>query len=64
MPSLTLTEMMTSDLYLAGERVPAGIYHEVESGREIQLETEGYLPATLDGRVAAYVSILYTWGHI
>lgn len=64
MPGLTLNEMMTSDLYLAGERVPAGTYREVESGREIRLETEGFLPAILDGRVAAYMSVLYTWGQI
>jgi hypothetical protein len=64
MSGLTLNEMMTSDLYLAGERVPAGIYREVESGREVRLEVEGYLPATLDGRVAAYVSLTYTWGQM
>jgi hypothetical protein len=52
---------MTADLYLAGELVPAGVYRDVDTGREIRLETAGFLPASLDGRVAAYVCVLYTW---
>jgi hypothetical protein len=59
-----LIETHISWVYLAGERVPAGTYREVESGREIQLDTEDYLPATLDGRVAAYVNLLYTWDRM
>jgi hypothetical protein len=63
MSCLTLNEMMTADLYLAGERVPAGTYREVDTGREIRLEREDYLPASLDGRVAAYACLLYTWSQ-
>jgi hypothetical protein len=63
MSCFTLNELTTANLYLAGERVPAGLYRDVESGREIRLETEDYLPATLDGRVAAYVCLLSIWGE-
>jgi hypothetical protein len=62
MSRLTLSEMMTADIYLAGERVPAGIYREVETEREVRLDQEDYLPASLDGRVASYVRVSYTWG--
>jgi hypothetical protein len=63
MYSFRLDEMMTAELYLAGERVPAGTYREVDTGHEIHLDTEDYLPASLDGRVAAYTCLLYTWGQ-
>lgn len=42
------------ELYLAGERVPPGIYREIGNQREVILECEDYLPASLDGRVACY----------
>jgi hypothetical protein len=42
------------ELYLAGERVPPGVYREISSRREVRLEREDYLPASLDGRVACY----------
>jgi hypothetical protein len=42
------------ELYLAGERVPPGIYREIGNRREVCFEVEDILPATLDGRVACY----------
>ncbi|MGO8671314.1 MAG: hypothetical protein ACLQVD_08140 [Capsulimonadaceae bacterium] len=51
--------------HLAGERVSAGFYRLVEgNGRQIFLETEDVLPATLDGRVACYLRVENTWGQI
>lgn len=44
-------------IFLAGERVLPGIYREVETRRELELVSEDYLPATLDGRVACYMRI-------
>ncbi len=41
-------------LYLAAEQVPSGIYQEVESLRQVVLQEEGILPASLDGRIACY----------
>jgi hypothetical protein len=51
-PSYTM-----SDLYSAGEQVAAGIYRDVRTGREIHLEVDDMLPASLDGRVACYVRV-------
>ena len=48
-------------LYLAGEQVPAGRYRDVDTRREVRLEQEGRLPASLDGRIAAYACVEYTW---
>ena len=48
-------------VYLAGQRVPAGIYRQVGTPREIILETEDYLPASLDGCVACYQHIINRW---
>lgn len=60
----TVTDALTGELYLAGERVPAGIYRHLGSGREICLEQEDTLPASLDGRVACYERIGLRWKHI
>jgi hypothetical protein len=51
------------ELFLAGERVPPGIYRQLDSKREIHLTSEDYLPASLDGHVACYVRV-HTWGQI
>ena len=53
--------LFSEEYYLAGERVPSGLYREVESGREVELKETGVLPASLDGRVATYVCVRYTW---
>lgn len=52
------------ELYLAGEKVLPGIYRQVGGGREIRLEKEDFLPASLDGRVACYQRVQHTWGQI
>lgn len=57
MKTLVRNDALVEDLFLAGERVPAGTYREVDSGRDICLEGEDYLPASLDGRVACYVCL-------
>ncbi len=52
------------EVYLAGERVPPGIYRQIGSARAICLEHADVLPASLDGRVACYERLLYTWQQI
>jgi hypothetical protein len=47
----------TRELHDAGERVAAGVYRDVRTGREIRLEAEDRLPGSLDGRVACYVLV-------
>ena len=54
---------VAGELYLAGERVPPGLYKEVRSGRRIHLAHDDFLPATLDGRVACYARLRFMWGR-
>lgn len=49
------------EVYLAGHRVPPGQYRDIDTGREVVLANEDFLPASLDGRVAAYMCIQHTW---
>ncbi len=49
------------ELFLAGERVPQGIYRQIGADREVKLEHEDFLPASLDGRVACYTRIRHNW---
>jgi hypothetical protein len=56
-------ERFAEELFLAGERVPPGIYRQIDRGREIHLTSEDHLPASLDGQVACYVRV-HTWGQI
>ena len=51
-------------LFLAGERVKPGIYRQIGGGREVRLEQEDYLPASLDGRVACYMRLQSTWAQM
>ncbi len=52
-------------LFLAGERVSPGNYRLVGgTGRQIILEEDDVLPATLDGRVACYMRVDNTWEQI
>ena len=51
-------------VYLAGEKVLPGVYRQIGSVREICLEAEDILPASLDGRVACYMRINYTWAQM
>jgi len=57
-------DMSADELYLAGEKVLPGVYRQVGGGREIHLEQEDFLPASLDGRVACYQRVQNTWGQI
>ncbi|MGI4791632.1 MAG: hypothetical protein ACRYFS_22650 [Janthinobacterium lividum] len=50
--------------FLAGHPDPAGIYHEIETNRELQMEEMGVLPATCDGHVAVYIRRPLTWAEI
>lgn len=52
------------ELYLAGERVGPGRYKQLGSTREVLLQHEDLLPASLDGRVACYVQVHQTWGQM
>ena len=52
------------EIFLAGERVPPGAYREIAGPRMVVLDHEDYLPASLDGRVACYERMRYTWGQI
>jgi hypothetical protein len=56
-------EMNEEELFLAGEKVRPGIYRQLESAREIRLDKEDILPASLDGRVACYMRIRSTWAE-
>ena len=60
---MSLNDLFLDELYLAGQRAPSGLYREVGTGREILLEQQEVLPASLDGRVAAYLCVRYTWGQ-
>lgn len=50
-------ELADDTLFLAGQQVPAGTYREISTNREVYLEKEDILPASLDGRVACYVCV-------
>jgi hypothetical protein len=54
---------MAGDIYLAGEHAPAGLYREIDTRREVQLEEDGILPTSLDGRSAAYFCVRHLWGQ-
>ena len=57
-------DTLNDELFLAGEKVLPGIYRQIGGGREIRLEDEDILPASLDGRVACYMRIHSTWGQL
>ncbi|MCW3100217.1 MAG: hypothetical protein JWL77_5835 [Chthonomonadaceae bacterium] len=52
------------DLFLAGEKVRPGVYRQIGGDREVRLEREDVLPASLDGRVACYMRVNPTWGQM
>jgi hypothetical protein len=51
-------------LYIAGERVPPGVYKQVDGNHQISLETEDILPASMDGHATLYVRVQNTWAQI
>jgi hypothetical protein len=54
----------SAPVYRAGERVPAGYYVEIESGREVHLLREDELPPTFDGRVGIYRRRRPIWAEV
>jgi len=52
------------EFYLAGETVLPGIYRQIGGNREVRIEREDVLPASLDGRVACYRRIYSMWSQI
>ena len=54
----------STEVSLAGQSVPAGIYRNVETGREVVMENDGILPGACDGRVAVYTRRPATWGEL
>lgn len=44
-------------LFLAGTKAPPGRYRQIDGRREVILEKEDYLPASLDGQVACYLQV-------
>ena len=58
------TDMFARELYLAGERVTPGHYRQVDGARIVELDLEGYLPASLDGTVACFVREQRPWGQM
>ena len=57
-------DQFVDEIYLAGEKVPSGVYKQLGGGREIKLDKEDFLPASLDGRVACYMRIYNTWQQL
>jgi hypothetical protein len=57
-------DQYAEELHLAAERVPPGVYRQVGTDREVHLDREDVLPASLDGQVACYVRIRTTWGQM
>ena len=54
----------TRPMFIAGNRVPAGTYVNVETGRVVNVQQGEALPASLDGHVATYVKRPPTWADI
>jgi hypothetical protein len=56
-------DQFVEELFLAGERVPSGVYRQIGGDREVCLDHEDFLPASLDGRVACYMRVQSTWAQ-
>jgi len=50
------------EVFRAGQFAPAGTYLDTDNGRQVTLENNGLLPASLDGRRAYYKRYERTWG--
>jgi len=55
---------LDDELFLAGEKVRPGTYRQVGGVRQVLLEQEDFLPASLDGRVACYTRVQDTWEQL
>ena len=62
--SPSLPDIVMDELYIAGQKVKPGRYRLVGSSRAIEISIEDTLPASLDGRVAVYVSETPTWADL
>lgn len=51
-------EQYVDELFLAGEMVPPGVYKQIGGDRVVNLDTEDWLPASLDGRTAVYMRVI------
>ncbi|MEO7714912.1 MAG: hypothetical protein ABIY70_01810 [Capsulimonas sp.] len=51
-------------MFLAGHLAPRGVYLLVGTQREVRLDQEDILPATLDGQVAVYERLTQTWANL
>jgi hypothetical protein len=50
------------EVFLAGHMVPAGVYRQVDSHREVKVKLGESLPASYDGHVAEYIRCPELWG--
>jgi hypothetical protein len=57
-------DILDGEVFLAGERVAPGVYRQIGSRREVCLDQEDVLPASLDGRVACYERVQHTWEQV
>ena len=55
---------LEAELYLAGEKVRPGTYRQIGGERQVLLEYEDFLPASLDGKVACYTRVCDTWEQL
>jgi hypothetical protein len=55
---------LDDELFLAGEKVRPGTYRQIGGARQVLLDHEDFLPASLDGRVACYMRVHDTWEQI
>ncbi len=49
------------EIFMVGQKVPAGTYRQVDSSRLITLETAGPLPPSFDGKRAEYCRVERPW---
>ena len=57
-------EILDEEVFLAGEKVRPGLYRQMGTGREIRLDQDDFLPASLDGKVACYMLVQNKWGEL
>lgn len=62
--SAQLPEITMDDFFIAGQKVAPGRYRLVGSQRDVCLDREDTLPASLDGKVAVYVRRPATWADL
>ena len=59
-----LPEITSDHIFIAGQKVSPGRYRLVGSQRDVLLDREDTLPASLDGRVAEYILQSETWAEL